>query len=333
MLSRVIENISIDSAHPIADRVHEIRSIFQQSTLQALMDLLDVEPRQSASAQAESTITPVISIPVFRELQQFNDGKIVLLGEGFEQRSESDWLGGHNGGRLLFTSPHTLRLCRDGFKVHLNEVHTGDVARQFASINRGFCLTWSKSEVARVRDLGNADPSNRDPNFLSSSEVRGSPWLEAIAVVGAYFGASDSPKLHVDVHGMKDAELPDAQSDCCVGTAAMFRQSNFNEVQQEEFIRKVTSIFAPVLQPRGYHLHFNAIPSGKNLSGDWSKFEATKDKHSLTQISTNKRNFDPASSCFSTAIQLELSLRLRKHLVQDDEFRAEFALCFPKIIE
>jgi hypothetical protein len=82
----------------------------------------------------------VIDIPIFHEIRRFNTNKIIGEGDG------------SGGSPLLFSAPLTLKLCRDGEKDHLNEPDTGELAREFARINRGYCVTLNKSEATRVKE-------------------------------------------------------------------------------------------------------------------------------------------------------------------------------------
>ena len=108
--------------------------------------------------------------------------------------------------------PHILALKRDNNSDHKPEDFTGTLARRFAKICGGACITWTEQERTRIRDEG-TDATNRDPNYLKDSELLDNPWFAALrSLRESKVSLWDSegamkPCLHVDVHGMKDPPL------------------------------------------------------------------------------------------------------------------------------
>jgi len=81
---------------------------------------------------------------------------------------------------VLFTAPHNIGLARDGEKDHKPEDFTTFLAQEFAVSVGGGSLAWSRREIERSKrwwhEHGKPDPSNRDPNHLSKSDLATSPW-------------------------------------------------------------------------------------------------------------------------------------------------------------
>jgi hypothetical protein len=127
----------------------------------------------------------------------------------------------HGSKPVVFTAPHTLALQRDNNSDHKPEDFTGTLARRFAKICGGACITWTESERLRIRD-GGTDPTNRDPNYLKDSELLENPWFAALRSLREFkvplwdVEGAMKPCLHVDVHGMKDP--PSHPVDVFIGT-------------------------------------------------------------------------------------------------------------------
>lgn len=221
---------------------------------------------------------------------------------------------------ILFTAPHTLYLNRDGFEDHKPEDYTSSLAQKLAEITGGICVNWNDEERARIKELGKADPINRDPNYLHDDELQDSPWLLAMNMCIMDFGIRRMHSLHVDIHGMKDHGV-----DCLIGTKAMVKHFQWTQEVHEIFQTKVTDILGQLLLRKGFRkLCFNHAPDGTNFTGRWN----CDGRNTLTQMSTNISLFPESLGCFRCAIQVELSKPLRKALINDKHFRNEFANIF-----
>jgi hypothetical protein len=239
---------------------------------------------------------------------------------------------------VVFTAPHTLELFRDGKDIHKVEDYSGTLAKRFAEIVCGSCITWTTNERDRIAAQGVPDKTNRDPNFLEDGELCQSPWFaalrsqrEQLAPLWSEMGAM-SACMHVDIHGMKDP-LGDG-ADCQIGTAAMRR--NLGDTRADEFCRRIEKYLRPVLQEilikggngRTMDLEAGLETSRPKFEGDWG---AASRRNTLTQLSTNQRLFGSCGSmCYTHAVQIELSLRLRKLLDSHRKNRESFARALVK---
>ena len=270
----------------------------------------------------------------------------------------------HGPAPIVFTAPHTLELHRDDEPNHKPEDYTGTLALRFAEAAGGACITWSQAERGRVRATGAACASNRDPNYLRDDELPRSPWFAALrtcrerlrplwseggAMGGAAGGAAGGGgggggggaglgvPLHVDVHGIRDP--PAHRADCMVGSAAMRRHLGCGAT--DVLLTRVEARLLPLLAqmplegaasggPVADRLHAGA-PGGTpvpRLGGDWGGTRNT-----LTQLSTDAELFASCGSLhYPLAIQVELSLRLRKHLNANRVHREAFARALASIV-
>ena len=98
-----------------------------------------------------------------------------------------------------------------------------------------------------------------------------------------------------------------------LGLGAMARRRG--EAVTAAFRAALTAELCPQLEQAGMRL----VSTGPELQGDWGA-----DRNTLTQMAT-----DPvlwaAVSPFSHAVQIEMTIRLRKHLDRDPAARAGFA--------
>lgn len=243
---------------------------------------------------------------------------------------------------VLFTAPHTLELLRDGQPQHAREVYTGSLAKHFATAVGGACVTWTEPERERVGALEIPDASNRDPNHLTDIEMPHSVWFAALRALREQMvpiwgpvGGAMRPCLHVDVHGMRD---PPAYSvDCLIGTSALRR--HHGERRAEEFCAAIEAKLRPVLQriPVGtdggaMDLHAGGpATAAAELGGDWG---AGSGRNTLTQMSTNSKLFAAGGSlCYTHAVQVELSQRLRKFLIKNEACRTAFAVAIVECVQ
>ena len=154
--------------------------------------------------------------------------------------------------------------------------------------------------------------SNRDPNFLLNAELADSVWYTALQAARMRIG---SPRcLHVDLHGMSDSHgVPHGGADCILGLGAMGRRRG--EAASAVFRAALAAELAPQLEQAGMRL----VSTGPELQGDWGP-----DRNTLTQMATDPVLWATASP-FSHAVQIEMTIRLRKHLDKNPAARAGFA--------
>eukprot|EP00040_Diaphanoeca_grandis_P039327 m.4798 g.4798 ORF g.4798 m.4798 type:complete len:360 (-) comp3705_c0_seq1:89-1168(-) len=244
---------------------------------------------------------------------------------------------GGNQCSIFFTAPHTLELCRDSQPYHLRESYTGTLAAKFAraqSLNGGY-LTWTQLERDRVKAVvaatGTPDRSNRDPNYLKGDEVLDSPWFKQLCIARRLCVDNNNlvqitpslpnstptvrtqrlqpAALHVDVHGMSD----EYDADCIVGTGAMLK--NCGDEVTRKFRESLDKRLSPLFAKMNMQLSF-----GPHLQGYWGS-----GRNTLTQISTDPAFWNTPQQPFTHAVQVELTLRLRKHFNADKAARDIFA--------
>jgi hypothetical protein len=238
---------------------------------------------------------------------------------------------------IIFTAPHTLLLHRDDNEHHKQEDYTGYLARSFSKITQGMCVTWTDRERARIKENGEPDALNRDPNYLLDEELPYSPWLvrmkECLAFLDRKIGPAVTEearhiRLLIDVHGMSDRH----ESDCVIGTAAV-ATANGSERQaalHDALSRSLNSVLCRAgLQP----VQFNSTSSGTSFSGQWHPSTC---RNTLSQMAANATLFEPIIHASRipvlTPIQMELSHRFRKRLAAEPELRVQFARAFLEMI-
>ena len=203
---------------------------------------------------------------------------------------------------LIFTAPHAIYLQRDGKPNHKPEDHTGFLAEALAEEVGGSCITWSSREVTRSSRTGAPNPTNRDPNYLLRHELETNPWNDALrACCGRW---PPWACLVVDLHGRRNHEPGvNDDSDCDAGLGAMEAFAP----EQVEALRAALHNLQPALQA-GFVL--NRTP---RLAGCWP---ARTGRCTITQ---------QAVGCGQAAVQLELTLRLRRDLFQSAAARTDLA--------
>ena len=203
---------------------------------------------------------------------------------------------------LIFTAPHAIYLQRDGKPDHKPEDHTGYLAEALAQEVGGSCITWSSREVARSSRTGAPNPSNRDPNYLLRHELEKNPWNDLLrACCGRWPPWSC---LVVDLHGRRNHEPGvNDDSDCDAGLGAMEAAAP----ERAESLRAALLRLQPALQA-GFVL--NRTP---RLAGCWP---ARTGRCTVTQ---------QAVGCGQAAVQLELTLRLRRDLYHSAAARIDLA--------
>lgn len=226
----------------------------------------------------------------------------------------------------LFTATHTLLLKRDGKSVNKKESCTYELVLAFSELCQGVALTWSAEEMRRANSLLEPDPVNRDPNYLQDEEaqdMRTNPWLYGMSMCQILF---PDPKLsfHIDIHGMKDID----ECDLCISYASMARHQNWDADEKTAFELNILQLLDGFYEDFcGVAVNDIQLTNGvvMSLCDDWNS-----GRNTLTQVSTNK-DLILDGKCFRQAIRLELSLRLRKKLVDDKLMRIKFLQLLFKI--
>jgi hypothetical protein len=208
---------------------------------------------------------------------------------------------------LLFTAPHTIYLHRDAEADHKPEDLTGFLCETFAESTGGSALTWSRDISSISARTAQPQAGLRDPNYLRIDELPSNPWNEALR--NALQRWPPWACLHCDLHGRRDHhpgindDSVDA-SDCDCGLAAMRARAppllvrTIERALLQQLGRALSSTeFVLNLRPR--------------LSGGWTNGRCT-----LSQQAVEFRY---------AAVQLELSLRLRRALHADDRLRDRVA--------
>lgn len=303
----------------------------------AVRNTAAVATSTAAAAAAGSTSIQVAYMYVASERLQAN----ILQDKKYKTVLSGDWCARIERSiegfePIVFTAPHTLCLHRDGHPDHKTEDYTAFLARSFALLCDGTCITWTDRERSRVKKLGKPDPANRDPNYLTSEELPNSPWFRALDESMVYIRNQNSyctlPSanplfiLHVDIHGMSN----NYGSDCVIGTGAMQSVTTSEKIAQlQNHIRE--SLNGLLLGAGFEEIRFNTTKSGKVLSGRID----SGCHNTVTQLSTNASLFEQYGSTVrsagqpgkraSCAIQMELSYRLRKAMNDSKELRTQFA--------
>eukprot|EP00930_Biecheleria_cincta_P094520 TRINITY_DN8569_c0_g1_i2.p1 TRINITY_DN8569_c0_g1~~TRINITY_DN8569_c0_g1_i2.p1 ORF type:complete len:720 (+),score=102.82 TRINITY_DN8569_c0_g1_i2:30-2162(+) len=237
----------------------------------------------------------------------------------------------HGSNRVLVTAPHSIYLLRDGEAVHMVEEHTSDIMQGLAERLQGVRLSWTSLERQRNRKLWEfgrqqgdgsgmyLDARNRDPNYLLSSELPGSPWFREMAsLVNEWRNRveSEADLLHVDVHGCRNP--PASPAHLTIGLGAMYRRAQLESLESvaaiEEFAaalqRELRRVIIELKLPASGELVHVILGSNRNaherFSGAWPE-----ESHRLTQ-SQQAVSF----AGFTHALQLEMSRDLRKILVR-----------------
>lgn len=219
---------------------------------------------------------------------------------------------------------------RDGEEHHKLEEYTGFLARYFAKILGGACVTWKERERVRIKKLGEPDPLNRDPNYLLDEELHKSPWLVRIKEVIAFLNRNKASKgvvhirLHIDVHGMSDHH----ESDCVIGTkvatSQLFDRKQRAVFKEEDGLHeKLAKSLNPILSSVGLKpVEFNKADLVISFSGKW---RTGSKRNTLSQLTSNELLFGENTGKVLCSLQMELSNRLRKMLASNPALRNCFA--------
>jgi len=250
---------------------------------------------------------------------------------------------------VLVTAPHNIFLCRDAQPSHMMEEYTTLIAQRLSRQLSGCSLAWSRSEqyrselnwfMAKSKGHGKPggdyglflDPRNRDPNYLSTSEVLENPWFREMSRQASKWSSAAglAAMLHVDVHGCRDP--PANPSHLTVGLAAMLHHAEtgkgqlsvedvqaFGAALEQELSRALKTIVD--LQPPAKLVRvlmpslLDASLGHLHLSGAWM---LSLKRHTQSQQAV-------AFAGFSHSCQLELSRSLRKALYNDETACRKFA--------
>ena len=207
---------------------------------------------------------------------------------------------------LLFTAPHTIYLHRDAEADHKPEDLTGFLCETFAESTGGSALTWSRDISSISARTAQPQAGLRDPNYLRIDELPSNPWNEALR--NALQRWPPWACLHCDLHGRRDHhpginDSVDA-SDCDCGLAAMRARAPPLLVRTIE--RALLQQLGRALSSTEFVLNLRPRLSGGRTNG----------RCTLSQQAVEFRY---------AAVQLELSLRLRRALHADDRLRDRVA--------
>lgn len=183
----------------------------------------------------------------------------------------------------------------------------------------GGFLVWAKSEIERSKayfsEHGSPDASNRDPNFLTLEELEGSPWYTTVGALrdrclevatrhqttAEFQGTS----FLFDIHGASDAH----GIDFYVGLKAMER--NCSPELVASFRQELDDLVGAVLASR---FVVDSSPTHR-FQGAWS---LESGRQTVCQQALRLG--------FTTAVQIELSRRLRKALNSEPQLRRNLAI-------
>lgn len=267
------------------------------------------------------------------------DQASVVLRAKARENADKAVLEQHSLAPLLVTAPHNIVLIRDGKPPHRMEECTTQIAQTIAEFLGGASLTWSRREQYRTElrwslvkchgltmlpgnGSGFLDESNRDPNFLSEDEVLGNEWFEKMLVASNRCRAHGA-SLHLDVHGCRDP--PHHPAHLIIGLGALRQGASSPEelAAVAAFGEQLSKSVAPVIE--GLKLVPEAAPvrvlvpadpeEPPSLSGAWQPSCGR-----LTQTQQALR-----FARFTHAVQLEMSLSLRRALVRDKDSLSKFA--------
>ena len=223
---------------------------------------------------------------------------------------------------LLFTAPHGVFVHRPGHADHKPEVYTTFLAVAFAELTGSSYAVWSASERCKSDIRSAPDTANIDPNYAAESNLSELPWNRILSRHVRRFraagGRSIKPKgfvgqLHFDIHGRRDAIAGKDgsldESDCDIGVGAMLNMGNGPEDQ--EVARRLASALFSALSEALEDTEFMVNEHPTKFSGFISS-----ENHTMTMQAVRHG---------LRAVQLELSLRLRKRLRYDEGLRSKFA--------
>ena len=201
---------------------------------------------------------------------------------------------------LIFSAPHAIYLHRDGAPVHKPEDLTGWIVEQWSETHAAGRIVWAPSEVGLSASSGQPNPANRDPNHLMASELPTNPWNSALRHACRRW--PEWACLLCDVHGRRDHIVGvNDPSDCDAGLGAV--RSSAPAALAEMLKQHLEVALLRALE---------GTPFSVNMAPRLSGACAEADRRTVSQ---------QAVACRQPAVQLELSLRLRRALLSDASLR------------
>ena len=205
---------------------------------------------------------------------------------------------------LVFSAPHTCYLERDNDIVHKPEDLTNFLADSLSDDMGASMIGWSSELVSQSVKTGQPVPDARDPNYLRDDELDSNPWNTALrSLLGRW---SPWACVLVDVHGrrdhvpgMNDASVDASDCDCGLGAMRANAPPPVLRLIEQALFTRLSAAF------EGTDFRLNMNP---RLMGAWPDGRCTVSQQAVAQQ--------------AAAVQLELSLRLRKALHFDDRLRS-----------
>ena len=235
-----------------------------------------------------------------------------------------------HGEGSLFTAPHGVFLRRkivgggletndeNEWETHYPEGWTTFLACAFAKTTGGASMTWCESERTRSRLFRAPNPALADPNCVDDDHANSwkskSPWTRLLA-------RRQRGSLHVDVHGRRDpdgaetsAQIGDGDCDLGFGALEALDASGAGRLRAA-MERALNDVFAR------WRLR-------REKAGDFDLPAFTVNARPvLTGRRPDGRLTLSQQGCALglVSVQIELSMRLRRALVEDERARGDFA--------
>lgn len=231
---------------------------------------------------------------------------------------------------VVFTAPHCLEVVRPGEPWHRREDYTGTIAKTFALCTSGAYIRWRQEERDRVQALvrsrgGSAgqgpDDSNADPNYVDTALVVGvqtgpttseNGWTHTLVQARP---AHQTSALHVDLHGMARV----GTTECILGLGAM---RAVDPQRADQFHAALVHHVATLPLFGGDGTGLIVGKPGDRLQGCWGK---KLQRCSLTQQACTAAAFPAGSRPYTHAVQVEMTMDLRKRLVHNHDEAEAFA--------
>eukprot|EP01064_Diplonema_japonicum_P039013 TRINITY_DN966_c3_g1_i1.p1 TRINITY_DN966_c3_g1~~TRINITY_DN966_c3_g1_i1.p1 ORF type:complete len:399 (+),score=56.48 TRINITY_DN966_c3_g1_i1:69-1199(+) len=231
----------------------------------------------------------------------------------------------HIEGPVMFTAPHGLELYRGGEfgerrRVHLKErwvtelvlklsIAVGD--RLSKHMGTSSFIIWNPDTAV------SQDPMNLDPNYLTASDFKKSPWHKALLKWKDAFQRTNLPILHIDIHGKMDRK---DNLDMDLGAGAMEAVWGRDHEVTKKVKQIATEEFRSVFLGRrcyGYKRLRMGVESEPQLKGHNNRgFHTTTHQSALLGI---------------PALQLELPRTLRRALCIETHLFGKFVAAIANI--
>lgn len=225
------------------------------------------------------------------------------------------------GGGILFTAPHSLKIERGGkasgerVRTHLRERWTAEIALALArEVDANglpaSVMVWNRAARLHVSRL--------DPNFLTRDQFHMCPWH--CALHRWLLGSRGSPLLHVDFHGKNEHE---DRADCLdLGMVPLERcwpeqDQAFVSRLKHSLKKTLDKVLARhrVLNSQGRPLVVEMQPT---LNGYWGKQKLKTLSHQSVLLGV-------------PALQLEAPPRLRERFIADAELQTSVAAALSQV--